>query len=144
MDKFANFAWRLGENGSPIIIDGVQANFECSVLQRVEFETHDIFIGEVIAADTTDDAIPPLSYEYYRETLKGKAPKNAPTYVEEDLNSAAPEKCVQSTITCSVCGYKYDPTIGDPDHGIPPGTSFNSLPIDWKCPICASPKEVFE
>ncbi|MBW2319157.1 MAG: rubredoxin [Deltaproteobacteria bacterium] len=24
---------------------------------------------------------------------------------------------------CSVCGYVYDPTLGDPDNGIEPGTS---------------------
>lgn len=25
---------------------------------------------------------------------------------------------------CNVCGYVYDPAVGDPDNGIEPGTSF--------------------
>ena len=31
---------------------------------------------------------------------------------------------------CSVCGYVYDPAVGDPDSGVLPGTSFESLPDD--------------
>ncbi|MGQ9847827.1 MAG: rubredoxin [Bacteroidales bacterium] len=37
---------------------------------------------------------------------------------------------------CKVCGYVYDPLNGDPTQGIPPNTSFDQLPADWKCPIC--------
>lgn len=143
IDKFANFAWRVGENGSPIIINGAQASFECSVLQRVELETHDIFIGEVMNADATNDTEPPLTYEYYREVLKGKAPVNAPTFVEEQPEISDSEVSGVNIRVCSVCRHEYDPEKGDPDHGIAPGTPFESLPADWKCPVCASPKEVF-
>ncbi|WP_138159458.1 rubredoxin [Peptoniphilus catoniae] len=45
---------------------------------------------------------------------------------------------------CTVCGYIYDPEVGDEDTGIAPGTSFNDLPDDWECPLCGSPKEDFE
>ena len=45
---------------------------------------------------------------------------------------------------CSVCGYEYDPEVGDPDNGIAPGTPFEELPDDWKCPLCMEGKEVFE
>jgi rubredoxin len=45
---------------------------------------------------------------------------------------------------CSVCGYIYDPEIGDPDSGIDPGTSFEKLPADWICPDCGAPKEEFD
>ena len=45
---------------------------------------------------------------------------------------------------CSVCGYIYDPEVGDPDNGLAPGTPFEELPEDWVCPVCSSPKEVFE
>ena len=44
---------------------------------------------------------------------------------------------------CSVCGYVYDPDIGDPDHGIPAGTAFENLPEDWHCPRCARGKDKF-
>ena len=32
---------------------------------------------------------------------------------------------------CNVCGYVYDPALGDPENGVAPGTSFNDLPDDW-------------
>lgn len=44
---------------------------------------------------------------------------------------------------CSVCGYVYDPAVGDPDSGIPAGTAFEDLPDDWACPVCGVSKEDF-
>ncbi len=44
---------------------------------------------------------------------------------------------------CEPCGYVYDPALGDPDADIPPGTSFEDLPADWVCPICAVGKDDF-
>ncbi len=44
---------------------------------------------------------------------------------------------------CNVCGYIYDPELGDPEHGIPPGTPFDELPEDWICPVCDVGKEDF-
>ena len=31
---------------------------------------------------------------------------------------------------CTVCGYVYDPEVGDPDNNINPGTSFQDIPED--------------
>jgi len=45
---------------------------------------------------------------------------------------------------CTVCGYVYEPAVGDPDGGIAPGTSFEALPDDWVCPECGLGKEFFE
>ncbi|MCC2127639.1 rubredoxin [Hominiventricola filiformis] len=44
---------------------------------------------------------------------------------------------------CEPCGYIYDPTTGDPDGGIAPGTAFEDIPDDWVCPICGLGKDVF-
>lgn len=46
--------------------------------------------------------------------------------------------------TCVPCGYIYDPAVGDPDHGIAPGTAFKDIPDDWVCPECGVGKEYFE
>ncbi|MBI4648033.1 MAG: rubredoxin, partial [Bacteroidia bacterium] len=32
---------------------------------------------------------------------------------------------------CTVCGYIYDPAIGDLTRGISPGTAFEDLPDTW-------------
>lgn len=45
---------------------------------------------------------------------------------------------------CTVCGYIYDPDIGDPDSDIAAGTSFENLPGEWICPVCGAGKEDFE
>ena len=42
---------------------------------------------------------------------------------------------------CDVCGWVYDPEIGDPDSGIAPGTPFEDIPDDWECPDCGVTKE---
>ncbi|MDD2489287.1 MAG: rubredoxin [Bacteroidales bacterium] len=44
---------------------------------------------------------------------------------------------------CELCGYIYDPQVGDPDGGIKPGTSFEDIPEDWVCPLCGAGKEDF-
>ncbi|OFV66511.1 MAG: Rubredoxin-type Fe(Cys)4 protein domain protein [Candidatus Syntrophoarchaeum butanivorans] len=44
---------------------------------------------------------------------------------------------------CTACGYIYDPAVGDPDSGIPPGTVFEDLPDDWICPMCGVGKDEF-
>ena len=53
---------------------------------------------------------------------KGKSPKAAPTYIEEN---------VQTGYRCKICKYVYE------------GDIF-SEPADFVCPICKQPKHVFE
>jgi rubredoxin len=44
---------------------------------------------------------------------------------------------------CEVCGYIYDPEVGDPEGNIPAGTAFEDLPEDWVCPVCGADKSAF-
>ena len=45
---------------------------------------------------------------------------------------------------CIVCKYIYNPKTGNERAGIEPGTSFNELPKDWRCPVCGEGKEMFQ
>ncbi|WP_084296127.1 rubredoxin [Desulfitibacter alkalitolerans] len=45
---------------------------------------------------------------------------------------------------CIICGYIYDPEVGDPDNDVDPGTAFESISDDWVCPECGAGKEDFE
>ena len=45
---------------------------------------------------------------------------------------------------CTICGYVYDPEIGDPEHGVEKGTEFEDVVEDWICPICAANKDEFD
>ena len=86
------------------------------------------------------------------------APKNAPTFVEKEklenevvyepeiISEPEPEINTESDLssyTCTICGFQYNPEEGDPTMGIPPGTPFEDLPEDYKCPICNAGKDYF-
>lgn len=44
---------------------------------------------------------------------------------------------------CDVCGWIYDPAIGNPDNGVPAGTKFEDVPDSWVCPLCGVGKDEF-
>ena len=50
----------------------------------------------------------------------------------------------QNCYICLLCGYIYDPEVGDPYADIEEGTSFKDLPDDWVCPMCYVGVEEFE
>ena len=45
---------------------------------------------------------------------------------------------------CELCGYEYDPRLGDPDNGVEAGTEFEDISGDWVCPLCGAGKDDFE
>ncbi|SDH23437.1 Rubredoxin [Nitrosomonas sp. Nm132] len=45
---------------------------------------------------------------------------------------------------CKVCGFIYDESIGDPEHGIQAGTRWEDIPESWVCPDCGVVKADFE
>lgn len=44
---------------------------------------------------------------------------------------------------CEACGLVYDEARGDPDSGLAPGTRFEDIPDDWRCPVCGVGKSDF-
>lgn len=54
----------------------------CKVIDKMETETHTVFLGEVTDAGNLQQD-EPMTYAYYHNEIKGKSPKNAPTYSEE-------------------------------------------------------------
>lgn len=102
----------------------------CKVINKMETDTHTVFLGEVIDTGVYEGMGDAMTYAYYHKVIKGKSPKNAPTYLPEENESAAvgteqnaaSEKADGKVkYVCRVCGYVYE---GDP------------LPEDFKCPIC--------
>jgi rubrerythrin len=59
-----------------------------------------------------------------------------------DGKEATPKTSTNKWI-CRQCSMIYDPVMGDPDSGIEPGTAFEDIPDDWKCPICGAEKKLF-
>lgn len=153
-DKFTKYQWKTGILGIPVVTESCIAALECEVIQEVDCGSHILFIGTVKEAEKLNDKAP-LTYEYYHEHYKMLAPKNAPTFIDPALLSgvnetAEEEKAVgdeaksMSEHICIICGYTYDPEIGEPSLGIPPGTAFEDLPEEFTCPICSAGKSYFK
>lgn len=94
----------------------------CKVINKMETATHTVFLGEVVDAGTYDGMGDAMTYAYYHKVVKGRSPKNAPTYIPEESDRNPQETTGKKVkYVCQVCGYVHE---GDP------------LPEDFKCPIC--------
>ena len=79
VDKLSQASHRVGANGCPLVLENTVAVFEGSVIDRVDLGTHTLFIADVTAAEMLTTA-KPLTYAHYTQNMKGKVPKNSPTY----------------------------------------------------------------
>lgn len=126
IDKFDSIAHEI-KSGLPIVSDTC-GYIVCKVINQMETSTHTVFLGEVIDGDTLAAAAP-MTYTYYHQVIKGKSPKNAPTYLPDDSDSTASQS---SKHVCSICKYVYDGEV-----------PFDQLPADYVCPICKAAKDKF-
>jgi len=139
VDKLKDVNYKLGEAKAPIVLDHSLAYLEARVINQLNVGTHTIFIGELVGADVLREG-EPMTYSYYRQVKRGTTPKTAPSYIEERKETVSKMAKYQ----CTVCGYIYDPQLGDADGGIKPGTPFEEIPDNWVCPVCGASKDQFE
>lgn len=123
VNKFDSVEYEQKAN-LPVVKDSC-AWIVCEVIDRMETATHTVFLGKVVDADE-QGAGEPMTYAYYHKVIRGKSPKNAPTYLPEE------EKAQEARWICSVCGYVYD---GE--------TPFEQLSDSFVCPVCRQPKSAF-
>ncbi len=135
VDKFEGINYRIDESQAPVVIDNTLAYLEARVIQEVDAGTHTIFIGEIVGADVLKEG-EPMTYAYYHQVKRGTTPKTAPSYVEE--RKAEVPKAPR--YKCSVCGYIYDPELGDADGGIKPGTPFEKYLMTGYVPFAGRAK----
>ncbi len=124
---------------APVVIDNAVAYLEAEVTQEVDVGTHTIFIGRLVDADILNEKTC-MTYEYYRQIKRGIAPPTAPTYIAE----VKEKKPKMLKYRCTICGYIYDPELGETEGSIKPGTPFEALPDTWVCPICGAAKDPFK
>ncbi|MGN1298559.1 MAG: flavin reductase [Candidatus Scatovivens sp.] len=130
LNKFENFKFEEIEN-LPVLMENICGYLICEVINIINAETHDVFLARVVSSKKVN-TLEPMSYSYYHKVIKGKAPKNAPTYIEENKENTNGNMRYK----CKICGHIYD----DSKEKI----KFSELPDDWKCPICGVGKEMFE
>jgi flavin reductase (DIM6/NTAB) family NADH-FMN oxidoreductase RutF/rubredoxin len=143
VDKLSQVHHKIGVTGCPLVLEHTLAVFEVKVNGQLDARTHTIFVGEVVSAEVLREG-PPMTYAYYHEHLRGKTPKGAPTYREPPTPEKPQERSRDvKKYVCDVCGYVYDPRVGDPTGGVAAGTAFEDLPEDWVCPVCGAGKDQF-
>ena len=148
VDKFKGASFKLGKTGVPIILDKAVAYLECKVIEKIDTGTHILFIGRVVDAEILNYQSKPLTYNYYREVIKGLSPENSPTFTGDKLEERVliepgKQDVKPKKYQCTICGFIYNPEEGDPHAGIEPGTAFEDIPDDWTCPICGVSKKDF-
>jgi len=144
-DKFQEVDYKLSIAGVPIVLDNTVAFIEAEVTNAIDVETHTLFVGRIMACETIDESKVPMTYNYYRDVKGGRTPRTAATYIKKKSK----EKSIQGAkemkkYKCLMCGYIYDPAVGDPDNGVAADTAFKDLPDDWTCPECGADKGEFE
>ncbi len=105
-------------------------------------------------AETLRSLLPNLKAEFIPPVLAKGLPRSKDYAAIEALADSLGESIMPSKqpaesdkskkYECSICRYIYDPALGDPEGGIPPGTPFDQIPDDWVCPICHASKSAFE
>ena len=138
INKLEGISYRLGQTKAPVVIDNAVSYLEARVIKEMDIGTHTIFVGEIIDGDVLNEK-PRMTYDYYHQVKRGTTPKAAPSYVEEKKVSTKMAK-----YKCSVCGWIYDPELGDQEGGIAPGIPFEKLPDNWVCPVCGGAKSDFK
>lgn len=111
VDKFEGLSYKKVDN-IPVLEENICGYLICEVVDIVDVGTHDLVLAKVIETSKLNDIVP-MTYRYYHEVIKGKAPKKAPTYEEEKIDSA-------EAWVCNVCGYVHN----------------GPLPEGFVCPIC--------
>jgi flavin reductase (DIM6/NTAB) family NADH-FMN oxidoreductase RutF len=82
-DKLKGINYKIGQTGSPVILDNAAAYLEAEVIQDVDVGTHTIFIGRIAAAEIlTEDTC--MTYEFYYQVKRGTTPKTAPSYIAKE------------------------------------------------------------
>ena len=121
-DKFKDIK-KINVDGIDIVADSI-GYLILEVIDKVETETHSVFIAKIIDGEMLETKTP-MTYAYYHAVKKGLSPKNAPTYIEETTDMT------ELAYKCKICGYIYKGDI-------------TKEPDSYICPICKKSKEFFE
>jgi flavin reductase (DIM6/NTAB) family NADH-FMN oxidoreductase RutF/rubredoxin len=157
IDKFAGIETISGITGAPVVSSSCLAWLDCRVEETLDLGTHMLIIGQVADSAVLAEG-EPLTYRYYRKKFRMVSPVHAPTYIEneklhpQNVSEKQPAADIPGTsqeddnepYICAICGHIYRPEEGDPSVGIPPGTPFNKLPEEYRCPICNAGKDYFK
>ena len=116
VDKFSGREAETDGNGNPYLRDHMVSRVACRVVDQMEIGSYRLFVGQATEAEVLGGG-EVLTLQAY--TSRGRAtPATATVYRTVEING----------YRCTVCGYVYE---GE------------SLPPDFRCPLCGAPAEKF-
>lgn len=126
VDKYEDFGYRMLRD-VPIVNGKFCSRLVLDVVNFVDCETHVVVVARLI--DAVKEEGVPMTYEYYHRVVKGKAPKNAPTYVDEAAVAKPAGSEGKRRYVCDICGYVVE--------------TDEPLPQDYVCPVCKADRSHF-
>lgn len=81
-EKLKDTEYIIGKNEVPIITQKTTGYIETKIIEKIDCNTHYLFILEAQNAETLNENILPMTYRYYHEVVKGKTPPKASTYIK--------------------------------------------------------------
>lgn len=118
-EKYYGVSFALDEYGIRYPTQSTAAVFSCKVIDRMDLDTHVLFLGETTSTKILSDE-PVMTYDFYHRVRKGSTPPNAPSFKAESGKTGW---------RCTVCGYIHES---------------DELPDDFICPICKKGADFFE
>lgn len=80
-DKYSLHHFEKTASGCPYPIEYSIAVLEAKVVSSFDVGSHDLFIGEISDGRVLGES-EPMTYDFYRNVIKGASPKNAPTFMK--------------------------------------------------------------
>ncbi len=135
MDRFIGLSGQKADNADVYIAAGISGSMQhLKGMDKIK----------TVVAINTDPNAPIFKHADYG--IVADLNEVLPLLVEELAGPKEKDevKDLGGLYQCTLCGYIYDPAIGDPESGVAPGTPFADLPDDWSCPYCGAAKSDFE
>lgn len=82
-DKLQDTNHIIGKNGVPIVSQSTVGYIEANVIDKIDCNTHELFILEAEEAEILNEEAEPMTYSYYHNVIKGKTPPKASVYIKE-------------------------------------------------------------
>lgn len=129
VDKFKDFK-SFVKFDIPFIAENCCGYLYCDALQFIDAKSHVIVVAQTKEGLYTNN-FKEMTYRYYHDVIKGKAPDRAPTFNSNFKEKEEIEMSENVSYICTICGYVYE---GD----------LTQESDDYVCPICGAGKEAFE
>ena len=82
IDKLKDTEYIVGKNKIPIITKSVVGYMETNIIDKIDCNTHNLYVLELRESELLNDRRP-MTYEYYHTVVKGKTPPKASTYLSQ-------------------------------------------------------------